>query len=67
MHVHARRHSQKRLYVLEEDNPNSFINQKNDKFKQFLELSKLNINNLVKTPPDKFYEYEDLKKQLEKK
>ena len=67
MHVHARRHSQKRLYVLEEDNPNSFINQKNDKFKQFLELSKLNINNLVKTPPDKFYEYEDFKKQLEKK
>jgi len=66
MHVHARRHPQKRLYVLEEDNPHSFINQKNSKFKQFLELSKLNINNLLKKPHDRFYEYGDLKKQLEK-
>jgi len=65
MHVHARRHPQKRLYVLEEDNPHSFINQKNDKFKKFLDLSRKNINNLIKQPHDKFFEYEDLKKQLE--
>ena len=66
MHVHARRHPQKRLYVLEEDNPHSFINQKNNRFKKFLELSKFNIKNLIKKPHDKFYEYEDYKKMLEK-
>ncbi len=65
MHVHARRHPEKRLYVLDENNPHSFINQKNNKFQKFLELSKFNINNLIKNPHDKFYEYEDLKKILE--
>lgn len=67
MHVHARRHPQKRLYVSKEDNPYSFINEKNNKFKQFLELSKFNINNLIKKPHDKFYEYKDFKKMLENK
>ena len=65
LHVHARRHPNKRLYVSREENPYSFINQKNDGFKSFLELSKFNINNLIKKPHDKFYEYEDLKNILE--
>ena len=31
--VHARRHSEKRLYVLDENNPNSFDDKKNDPIK----------------------------------
>jgi len=61
MHVHARRHPQKRLYVLNENNPNSFSDQKHDKFQKFLELSNANINNLI-NGKNKFYEYSDLKK-----
>ena len=56
--VHARRHPQKRLYVLDEDNPNSFGDKKNDNFQKFLHLSKLNIQNLV-NGNNKFYEYSD--------
>ena len=66
LHVHARRHPRKRLYVLEEDNPNSFINEKGDKFQTLLKLSKANIQGLF-NGGDKFYEYDDLKKQLENK
>ena len=65
LHVHARRHPQKRLYVSGEDNPYSFINEKNDKFQKLLQLSKNNIQSLI-NGENKFYEYEDLKKQLEK-
>ena len=61
MHVHARRHPQKRLYVLEEDNPHSFAPKKNDNFKRFKELSQANISNLIQNK-NKFYEYEDFKK-----
>ena len=35
LHVHARRHPKKRLYVLGEDNPNSFIDKKMISFKSF--------------------------------
>ena len=66
LHVHARRHSQKRLYVRDEDNPHSFLNEKNSKFKQFLELSKYNIGVLV-SGKGKFKEYNDLKQILESK
>ncbi len=66
LHVHARRHPQKRLYVVEEENPNSFINKKGDNFQKLLKLSKANIQRLI-VGGDKFYEYNDLKKQLEKK
>jgi len=66
LHVHARRHSQKRLYVKNEDNPHSFLNEKNNKFKQFLELSKHNIGVLV-SGQGKFKEYNDLKQILESK
>ena len=58
MHVHARRHPQKRLYVLDENNPNSFGDKKNNNFQKFLHLSKLNIQNLI-NGGNKFYEYSD--------
>jgi hypothetical protein len=65
LHVHARRHPNKRLYVKGEDNPHSFISQKNTRFQKLLELSKHNINSLH-TGQNKFYEYNDLKNILEK-
>tara|TARA_Y100001973_G_scaffold92760_1_gene142892 strand:+ start:390 stop:1388 length:999 start_codon:yes stop_codon:yes gene_type:complete len=60
LHVHARRHPQKRLYVLDENNPNSFGDKKNNNFQKFLQLSKSNIQNLI-NGNDKFYEYNDFK------
>ena len=60
LHVHARRHPKKRLYVLSENNPNSFGNKKNDNFQKFLNLSKANIQNLI-NGNNKFYEYNDFK------
>ena len=64
--VHARRHPNKRLYVMEEDNPNSFGNKKNDKFNQFKQLSDRNIQTLISADEEKFFEYEDFKKITEK-
>ena len=64
LHVHARRHPKKRMYVKSEDNPHSFINQKNANFQKLLELSKVNINCLA-TGEGKFKEYNDLKNILE--
>ena len=66
LHVHARRHPQKRMYVKGEDNPYSFIGDKNDNFQKFLSMSKQNIQTLV-TEQGKFKEYNDLKKLLELK
>ena len=66
LHVHARRHPQKRMYVKDEDNPYSFINQKNNYFQKFLELSKENIQKLIRGH-GKFKEYDDLKQILESK
>ena len=66
LHVHARRHPQKRLYVKDENNPHSFLNEKNNKFKKFLELSRYNIGVLV-SGQGKFKEYNDLKQILESK
>jgi len=65
LHVHARRHPQKRLYVLDENNPNSFGDKKNNNFQKFLQLSKANIQNLI-NGNSKFYEYKDFEK-MEKK
>ena len=64
LHVHARRHPQKRLYIKGEDNPHSFIGEKNKNFQKFLDLSKQNIQKLI-TGQGKFYEYHDLKNILE--
>ena len=63
LHVHARRHPRKRMYVVGEDNSYSFIDKKNLKFQKLLELSKYNIHSLV-TGQNKFYEYNDLKNML---
>ena len=64
--VHARRHPNKRLYVMEEDNPNSFGNKKNNKFNQFKQLSDRNIQTLTSANEEKFFEYKDFKKITEK-
>ena len=66
LHIHARRHPQKRLYVKHENNPHSFIGEKNNNFQEFLKLSKENIQKLI-TGQGKFKEYQDLKNILEKK
>ena len=60
LHVHARRHPQKRLYVSDENNPNSFGDKKHNNFQKFLQLSKANIQNLI-NGNNKFYEYNDFK------
>jgi hypothetical protein len=64
LHVHARRHPQKRCYVVNEDNPHAFINKKVDNFQKLLQMSKSNIQNLTNVN-NKFYEYNDLEKILE--
>ena len=66
LHVHARRHPQKRMYVKDENNEHSFIDKKNNNFQEFLKLSKHNIN-ILHTGKGKFKEYEDFKKVLESK
>ena len=64
LHVHARRHPNKRLYVKGEDNPYSFIDKKNSNFQKLLDFSKRNVHTLA-TGQGKFYEYNDLEKILE--
>ena len=66
LHVHARRHPKKRMYVKGEDNPHSFISEKNSDFQKLLDLSRRNIHTLF-TGQGKFYEYDDLKNILESK
>jgi len=60
--VHARRHPKKRLYVLEENNPNSFGDRKNNKFNEFKSMSDENIEMLLKDNNKRFNRYEDLEK-----
>ena len=60
--VHARRHPKKRLYVLEENNPNSFGDRKNNKFNEFKSMSDENIEMLLRDNNKRFNRYEDLKK-----
>tara|TARA_R110002051_G_scaffold325622_1_gene429458 strand:- start:825 stop:1817 length:993 start_codon:yes stop_codon:yes gene_type:complete len=59
IHMHARRHPNKRLYVKEEDNPNSFEHMKHDEFKRFKQLSQENIHTLSSNRPNKFHEYKN--------
>jgi len=66
LHVHARRHPHKRMYVEGEDNPHSFINRKNSNFQKLLDFSKENIQKLI-TGHGKFKDYNDLKNELEMK
>jgi len=58
LHVHARRHPRKRLYVKDESNPHSFAGNKNDAFQRFKKLSQHNIGVLL-SGNNKFYEYKD--------
>ena len=60
--VHARRHPRKRLYVLEENNPNSFGDRKNNKFNEFKSMSDENIEMLLRDNNKRFNRYKDLKK-----
>ena len=60
--VHARRHPKKRLYVLEENNPNSFGDRKNNKFNKFKSMSDENIEMLLRDNNKRFNRYEDLEK-----
>jgi hypothetical protein len=62
LHVHARRHPKKRLYVKNENNPNSFTNKKEGRFKEFKQLSQANIQCLI-TGEGKFAEYKDIFKE----
>ena len=64
LHVHARRHPNKRLYLRFENLYGNIINKKNKKFQTLLDLSKKNVNSLI-TGEGKFYEYSDLKNILE--
>ena len=65
LHVHARRHPEKRLYVKNENNPNSFEDKKTDNFSILKGLSDKNIQSLF-DGGNKFYEYNDLKRELNK-
>ena len=65
LHVHARRHPKKRMYILNEDNPHSFNDQKTTNVQKFVKLSNENIRNFT-NPGYKFYEYSDLKCIIEK-
>ena len=62
--VHARRHPQKRLYILNENDPSQqyALGKKVDIFEKFLKLSNKNIQILSQDLPDKFFEYDDFKK-----
>jgi len=53
------------LYVKSENNPHSFIGEKNNYFQEFLKLSKENIQKLI-NGQGKFKEYQDLQNTLEK-
>jgi hypothetical protein len=50
---------------LDENNPNSFDDRKNSAFSTLKSMSQKNIQSLH-NGVDKFYEYKDLKKELEK-
>ena len=65
LHIHARRHPQKRLYVKNEENPNSFEDKKTDNFSILKRMSNENLDGLVNNK-NKFHEYDDLSKEINK-
>ena len=65
LHIHARRHPQKRLYVKDETNPNSFEDKKTDNFSILKRMSEENLQGLVNNN-NKFHEYDDLNKEINK-
>lgn len=59
--VHARRHPNKRTYVLNEDNPNGFCNEKKGEWwSRFIKMSQHNIGILIRNQ-GKFLTFEDFK------
>ena len=52
---------------MEQDNPNAFWDKKNEEFNTFKNLSDRNIQTLISSSNDKFFEYKDFKKMTEKK
>ena len=60
LRIHVRRHPQKRVYAKDENNPYSFIGDKNDNFPEVSKNVKENIQTLV-NGKSKFKEYNDLK------
>jgi len=65
LHIHARRHPKKRLYVKDEQNPNSFEDKKTDNFSILKRMSNENLDGLVNNK-NKFHEYDDLSKEINK-
>lgn len=62
--VHARRHPNKRMYIVNENNPRGFCGkQKGDWWQIFKEMSQHNLNSLFNNT-GKFYTYEDFKNRL---
>lgn len=62
--VHARRHPNKRMYVLNEDNPNGFCNEKKGQWwNRFITMSQHNIGILIKNQ-GKFLTFEDFKNTI---
>lgn len=62
--VHARRHPRKRTYVLNENNPNGFCNEKKgDWWKRFIQMSQHNVAILIKNQ-GKFLTFEDFKNSV---
>jgi hypothetical protein len=62
--VHARRHPNKRLYILNENNPRGFCgNEKGNWWNIFKQMSQHNLSTLFNNQ-NKFYTFEDFKKQV---
>ena len=62
--VHARRHPKKRMYILDENNPNGFCNEKKGKWwSKFITMSQHNIGILIKNQ-GKFLTFEDFKNNV---
>ena len=64
--VHARRHPNKRLYILNEKNPRGYCGkEKGEWWKILLDHSKSNLNKLLNSQ-DKFYTFEDVFDKIKK-
>jgi len=58
--VHARRHPNKRLYILNEDNPRGFCGDKKGKWSNILDQhSKFNLHNIINSQ-NKFFTFSDV-------
>ena len=58
--VHARRHPNKRLYILNEDNPRGFCGDKKGKWSNVLDQhSKFNLHNILNSQ-NKFFTFKDV-------